>query len=63
MDSVKFHIGDTVCLKVDEEHEPGIVTGILFRPSWVIYYVSWGSRQETIHYDIELELHENFSSK
>lgn len=52
-DTVAFHIGDPVRLRVDPS-DVGIVTGILFRPTAIIYYVSFGQRGESMHYDIEL---------
>ena len=53
MDSVKFNHGDVVYLKVKPD-EAGMVTGILFRPQSICYYVTWGNSSETTHYDVEL---------
>lgn len=52
VDSVKFNLGDVVYLKIRNDR-PGMVTGIMFRPAGVSYYVEWGSG-ETSHFDIEL---------
>lgn len=60
MDSVKYNLGDVVYLRVRPE-EAGMITGILFRPSSISYYVSWGSTSEIPHYDIELTKERTFS--
>ena len=62
MDSVKFNHGDVVYLKICPD-EAGMVTGILFRPSSVTYYVTWGSGNEYTHYDIELTKDKIFASE
>ena len=50
-----FQLGDIVFLRVCEERDAGMVTGICLRPdNTVIYYVSWGSGGESGHYAIEL---------
>lgn len=54
MDSVKFAIGDIVYIKTDESQIPGMVTGIMFRPHGVMYFVSWPNAGECQHYGIEL---------
>lgn len=59
MDTVKFQIGEEVYLKVCSD-TAAMVTGILFRPSGVIYKVTWPSAAETDHYDIELTKEKRF---
>ena len=49
----KHSIGDFVYLITDEDQKKRIITGIIIRPSGVIYYVSCGE-VETTHYDIEI---------
>jgi hypothetical protein len=49
----KYSIGDFVYLITDEDQKKRIITGIIIRPSGVIYYVSCGDA-ETTHYDIEI---------
>lgn len=59
-DVVKFQIGQTVYHKLNSEH-PGIVTGILFRPSSVIYIITWGcDKNEKYHYDVEITEEKSF---
>jgi hypothetical protein len=52
MDSVKFNIGEIVYFRLGGD--AGIITGILFRPTAVIYYVSTENGGERMCYDIEL---------
>ena len=52
-DSVIFKFGDFVYLKV-KPLEAGMITGILFRPSGVLYYVTWGDSNEKCYHDIEI---------
>lgn len=59
MDSVKFNHGDLVYLKVRPD-EAGMVTGILFRPQSITYWVTWGNSNEAPHYDIELTKEKSF---
>ena len=59
MDTVKFAMGDRVFLKVNPT-EAGMVTGILFRPHGMTYWVTWGNAAETTHYDIELTTEKAF---
>ena len=56
----EFQIGDLVYLKTDPEQRQRIVTGILTRPTSLIYYVSLGDN-ETIHYDIEISKEQNIN--
>lgn len=54
-DAVKFELGDTVEFAVGDE-KVGIVTGILFRSSGVLYMVTWAEDlNEVPHFDIELK--------
>lgn len=52
-DRVRFHLGGIVYFRLAPS-EPGIVTGILFRPTGPLYYVVFENRSETLHYEIEL---------
>lgn len=59
MDTVKFKHGDKVWHVTDAEQEnPGVITGILFRQSYVKYWVTWreGGFDEKDHDDFELKL-------
>jgi hypothetical protein len=50
---VTFQIGDEVYRKTDEDQSKCFVTGIIFRPSGVVYLVSsYGCEEE--YYDFEL---------
>lgn len=60
MDVVKFNIGDLVYLKLCPD-TAGMVTGIMFRPHSISYYISWPSASETVHYEIELTRQKSFS--
>lgn len=51
---VKFDIGDIVYHKLAKEKHPGMVTGIVVRPSGNFFYVSWPDNTETAHFDLEL---------
>lgn len=62
MDSVKFNLGEIVYLKIKPE-EAGMITGLLFRPHSVSYYVTWGNANETTHYDIELTTKKRFTNE
>jgi len=55
----KFDIGQIVFLATDSEQRARIVTGIIIRPSGIIYYLTCGS-EETTHYDIEFTLEKNY---
>lgn len=59
MDNVKFNLGDVVYLIIDPDMQ-GMVTGVLFRPHGIVYYVSWGISDEEPHYDIELTREKRF---
>lgn len=61
MDAVKFQLGDTVYRRVDED-ERGMVTGILFRPTGTVYFVTFGGGREDSCYDIELTAERTFSN-
>jgi len=52
-DAVKFTLQDIVYLRLNPEVK-GVVTGILFRPHGVLYFVSWEGEPEGSHYDFEL---------
>jgi hypothetical protein len=53
-----FQFGDIVKLVVGDAEERGMVTGYVVRPTGLTYYVNWTIRQETAHYEIELQLAE-----
>jgi heat shock protein HspQ len=52
MDATKFNLGDIVYHRVSEEK--GIVTGIMYRPHGVVYYVTWDHNSEGAAWDVEL---------
>jgi hypothetical protein len=62
MDSVKFELEEIVFLRIDEESK-GIVTGIIFRPTGIMYMVTWGISNEQHHYEGELTREKSFSEK
>lgn len=49
----RFEIGQIVYLKTDPEQNERIITGIMVRPTMLIYYIAFGMN-ETTHYDIEI---------
>jgi hypothetical protein len=52
-DTLRFSLGQRVWFALnDEEH--GIITGIMFRPSGVVYYVTWADKSESNHFEAEL---------
>lgn len=53
---VDFRIGDTVYLRAAREKLAGMVTDIIVNPTGVLYGVTWGDRQDTRHYGIELSV-------
>lgn len=46
-------MGDTVFLKTDPDESPRLVTGIVVRPSTLLYTLACGDK-ESSHYDMEL---------
>lgn len=56
----KYDIGQIVFLATDENQRARIVTGIIIRPSGIIYYLTCGSEEST-HYEIEFTLEKNYS--
>jgi len=61
MDAVKFSLGDTVYHKMEPE-EPGLVTGILFRETGHLYFITWSNHLEVVHYEMELTREKGFIS-
>lgn len=53
----KFTIKDLIVLKTDPDKLPRMITGIIVRPSGLIYEVSLGD-YTTPHFDFEMELFE-----
>lgn len=51
-----FKLEDVVCLTINKDCDPGMVTGIYYRPNGVFYNVSWSDRSNTDHYECELSL-------
>ncbi len=51
---LQFSIGDIVFHRTVEDREPGLVTGLIVRDYGTAYYVTWGDRNEKVHYDYEL---------
>ena len=62
MDKVKFNLAQTVYLVIDGESS-GMVTGIVFRPIGVTYYVTWADFNERSHYECELTAEPNYSNE
>lgn len=52
-DSVRFALGDIVYFKCQPESS-GMVTGIIFTPTGLSYYVTWDDKRELRHYECEL---------
>jgi len=57
-DAVKFEIGSVVYHRADGKR--GIITGILFRPTGVLYSVAFGMNNEAWAYECELTVEEEF---
>lgn len=51
---LRHAIGDTVYHRLADERRPGLVTGYIVRPGGCLYYVTWRSRHESGHYEMEL---------
>jgi hypothetical protein len=49
-----FWFGDTVYLKVRSERLKGMITGILVRPGYLSYAVTWATGAENYHLEMEL---------
>lgn len=60
MDTVKFALGEIVYLKVKTE-EAGMVTGLLFRQTGIVYMVTWPDRNEQYHHEMELTAEKTYS--
>jgi hypothetical protein len=54
----KHNIGDIVYLITDEQQRQRIVTGIVIRPTAVMYHLACGD-DESGHYDIEISTTKN----
>lgn len=46
-------IGDVVYLRTDPDQKARVVTGMMVRPTAIIYYLACGTGEST-HYDIEI---------
>ena len=55
----KYDIGHVVFLITDSEQKSRLITGILIRPSGVVYYLISGD-SETQHYDLEIAKEKNY---
>jgi len=55
----KYKLGEIVFLITDVEQKPRMVTGIIFRPSGVLYELACGDA-ETAHFEMELATDKNF---
>jgi hypothetical protein len=54
--AAKFSLGDEVMHRGKrEEAQTGIVTGIVTRPTGVQILVTWPDREESAHFEMELE--------
>lgn len=51
---IDYAIGDVVYLKMRDDPIRGIVNGYHVRPESILYAVSWGDGNESIHYAMEL---------
>lgn len=61
MDVVKFKVEDLVKHVTDDDRK-GVVTGVLFRKTCVMYFVTWdGDFDEKTHEDFELRPFESFA--
>lgn len=58
---ISFALGTRVYLKLNAE-DAGIITGIIIRVNGVLYFVSWGDRSETTHYEMELQTEKEFKT-
>lgn len=52
--SVAYQIGDIVYSRVESDAR-GVVVGIIFRQTGVMYLVAWNTSGEERHYDCELQ--------
>lgn len=53
-DTLRFSLDQRVWFALDDK-SPGVITGIMFRPNnSVQYYVTWGDKCESAHYESEL---------
>ena len=57
-----YKIGQTVYHRMNDEAK-GIITGITIRPGWFTYQVTWGSLEESPHYELELSDERGFSTE
>lgn len=48
-----FWLGDVVYLKIAQDRNPGMITGVLVRPNGVIYEAQFEDHVQ-MHFDIEL---------
>jgi len=59
---IAFSIGQIVYLKIKAE-VPGMVTGILVRPTGPLFLVTWSSDMtERYHYAVELTAEKSFAT-
>lgn len=54
----KYELGEIVYLVTDTEQAARIITGIIIRPTGIIYYLSCG-KEEGNHYEIEMSRERN----
>lgn len=59
MKEPKYKIGEVVFLITDIEQSSRMITGILFRPNSIIYYLSSGAT-ETEHYEMEIATQKSY---
>jgi len=62
MNEMQHELGDTVYLKHDPEEVVRMVTGIVIRPTGVLYQLS-AANVETAHYAIEISKERKSDSK
>ena len=52
--TAEFGLGERVFLRMAEERQRGLVTGVMVVPGSLTYRVSWGDGRDTNHYAFEL---------
>lgn len=60
-DAVQFELGEIVFPVAGPDAWTGQVTGIMFRPGVVVYFVTWDDLQERRHYGLELTREKTFN--
>lgn len=58
----KYALGDIVWLKTDREEIPRMISGLVIRPTGILYTLACGEKEGT-HYDIELSAEKPSATK